>query len=404
MNLDHHRCLNAHQLAQALRATRQRTLGLAQAWAQALPDLQVPHSPELNPPLWELGHVAWFQEWWVGRNAQRPAGTACDPDHARPPSLLGVCEGAGRGAGAQAGSSASFDIGTGWDADALYHSSQVPHASRWHLPLPSLAHTQAYLAAVLEQTLALLAQAGPTDADLYFWRLVLAHEDMHNEASVYMAQALGVPLPPEWARGHTLPRPVDHGPVAVPAQTVTLGHSGPGFAFDNELGAHPVALAAFEIDTAPVTWARYLPFVQATGHRLPPHVRQLQGQWQARHFGQWQALDTAAAAVHLSHGDALAWCAWAGRRLPTEAEWTCAALTVPGFGWGEVWEWTASAFAPFAGFAPHPYRDYSAPWFDGRPVLKGFCAATAHQMAHVSYRNFFTPERRDIFAGFRSAR
>lgn len=406
MNLDHHRCLNARQLAQALRATRQRTLGLAQAWAQALPDLQVPQSPELNPPLWELGHVAWFQEWWVGRNAQRPAGTACDPDHARPPSLLGVCAGAGRGAGAQAGSSASFDIGTDGelDADALYHSSQVPHASRWHLPLPSLAHTQAYLAAVLEQTLALLAQAGPTDADLYFWRLVLAHEDMHNEASVYMAQALGVPLPPEWARGHTLPRPVDHGPVAVPAQTVTLGHSGPGFAFDNELGAHPVALAAFEIDTAPVTWARYLPFVQATGHHLPPHVRQLQGQWQARHFGQWQALDTTAAAVHLSHGDALAWCAWAGRRLPTEAEWTCAALTVPGFGWGEVWEWTASAFAPFAGFAPHPYRDYSAPWFDGRPVLKGFCAATAHQMAHVSYRNFFTPERRDIFAGFRSAR
>jgi EgtB-related family protein len=271
--------------------------------------------------------------------------------------------------------------------------------------------------------LALLTQAGPTDADLYCWRLVLAHEDMHNEASVYMAQALGVPLPPEWAKGHALPRPVDHGAVAVPAQTVTLGHSGPGFAFDNELDAHRVTLAAFEMDTVPVTWARYLPFVQATGHRLPPHVRWVNGHaqgegggapghgagssaghWQANHFGQWQVLDTAAAAVHLSHGDALAWCAWAGRRLPTEAEWTCAALTVPGFGWGEVWEWTASAFAPFAGFAPHPYQDYSAPWFDGRPILKGFCAATAYRMAHISYRNFFTPERRDIFAGFRSAR
>jgi EgtB-related family protein len=269
--------------------------------------------------------------------------------------------------------------------------------------LPSLVHTHAYLAAVLEQTLALLAQAGPSDRDLYFWRLVLAHEDMHNEASVYMAQALNVPLPPEWAKGHDVPRAVDHGLVHIAAQSVTLGHSGPGFAFDNELGAHTVAVAAFDIDTAPVSWARYLPFVQATGHLLPLHVRRAGNQWQSRHFGQWQPLDDTAPAVHLSHTNALAWCRWAGRRLPTEAEWVCAAQTVPGFGWGEVWEWTASAFAPFPGFVPHPYRDYSAPWFDGRPVLKGFCAATARRMAQVYYRNYFTPERRDIFAGFRSA-
>ncbi|MDZ4160445.1 MAG: SUMF1/EgtB/PvdO family nonheme iron enzyme, partial [Burkholderiales bacterium] len=110
-----------------------------------------------------------------------------------------------------------------------------------------------------------------------------------------------------------------------------------------------------------------------------------------------------APALHISHTDALAWCRWAGRRLPTEAEWVCAAQTAPGFGWGEVWEWTASAFAPFPGFVPHPYRDYSAPWFDGRPVSKGFCASTAYGMTHVHYRNYFTPERRDIFAGFRSA-
>jgi EgtB-related family protein len=293
------------------------------------------------------------------------------------------------------------------NADAFYNSSQVAHASRWHLPLPSLADTHAYMDEVLGQTLALLAQAGPADRDLYFWRLVLAHEDMHNEASVYMAQALNVPLPSEWARGHAQARAVDHGPVHMPAQTVTLGvtleYGGPGFAFDNELGAHTVALAAFDIDTAPVSWARYLPFVQATGHRLPPHVRQAGGQWQSRQFGHWQPLDDTAPAMHLSHTDALAWCRWAGRRLPTEAEWVCAAQTAPGFGWGEVWEWTASAFAPFPGFAPHPYRDYSAPWFDGRPVLKGFCAATAYRMAHVHYRNYFTPERRDIFAGFRSA-
>lgn len=386
------RHLNAAELAAALVASRQRTLGLVQAWQRARPTLQVPRSPELNPPLWEWGHVGWFQEWWVGRSQQRALGLACDPDHARHPSHLA-------------------------GADALYNSSHVPHDSRWHLPLPDLADTLRYLEAVLTDTLALLQTAGPTDNGLYFWRLVLAHEDMHNEASVYMAQALNVPIAPELARGNNLARAGQPGHACVPAQHVTLGSSGPGFAFDNELGSHSVWVPAFDIDTAPITWAQYLPFVAATGHRLPLHVRcegdssvecggvpdSRNGNWQQRHFGTWLPLNVADPAVHISHTDALAWCQWAGRRLPTEAEWQCAAQTVPGFAWGQVWEWTGSPFAPFPGFEAHPYRDYSAPWFDGRPVLKGFCAATAYSMAHVCYRNYFTPERYDIFAGFRSA-
>ena len=393
------RQLNAAELTAALVATRQRTLGLVQAWHSALPTLQVPYSTELNPPLWELGHAGWFQEWWIGRSQQRALGLACDPDHSRYPSHLA-------------------------GADALYNSSQVPHASRWHLPLPNLADTLAYLSAVQADTLALLQTTDGTDTGLYFWRLVLAHEDMHNEASVYMAQALNVPIPAELARGNTLtgqttgsaiettqlpgeangkfvPSAVQRAVVA--AQTTALGYSGPGFAFDNELGSHTVWVEAFDIDTAPVTWAQYLPFVQVTGHRLPLHVQCVDGTWQQRHFGSWLPLRMADPAVHLSHADAQAWCQWAGRRLPTEAEWQCAAQTVPGFDWGEVWEWTGSPFAPYPGFVAHPYRDYSAPWFDGRPVLKGFCAATAQFMAHVCYRNYFTPERRDIFAGFRSA-
>ena len=394
------RQLNATELAAALPATRQRTLGLVQAWQHALPTLEVPYSTELNPPLWELGHVGWFQEWWIGRSQQRTLGLACDPDHARLPSHLA-------------------------GADALYNSSRVPHASRWHLPLPNLADTLAYLAAVQADTLALLQTADDTDTGLYFWRLALAHEAMHNEASVYMAQALNIPIAAELAcsnaltgqnTGDTTTDPARQPSMAggqqrespaqraiVPAQTVTLGHSGPGFAFDNELGSHTVWVEAFDIDSAPVTWAQYLPFVQATGHCLPLHVRCVDGAWQQRHFGSWLPLRMADPAVHLSHADAQAWCQWAGRRLPTEAEWQCAAKSVPGFAWGQVWEWTSSPFAPYPGFEAHPYRDYSAPWFDGRPVLKGFCAATAHCMAHVSYRNYFTPERRDIFAGFRSA-
>lgn len=117
----------------------------------------------------------------------------------------------------------------------------------------------------------------------------------------------------------------------------------------------------------------------------------------------WQALDLAQVACHLSLHEALAWCRWAGRRLPTEAEWEHAALHAPGtFRWGDVWEWTASPFAPYPGFRAHPYRDYSAPWFDGRPVLRGASFMTQPRMRHPRYRNYFLPHRADVPAGLRS--
>lgn len=379
---------DAMDLAQALQATRERTLGLMNAWAAALPSFQVPYAPTLNPLLWEWGHVAWFQDWWISRNPQRALGARSDPHSPRLPSRLP-------------------------QADALYNSSQVAHAARWHLPLPDLQATRQYLASVQEDTLALLREVPHDDNALYFWRLVLLHEDMHNEASVYMAQALGVPLPEAvaWRVGSRhAAQPAQVAELAVPAQRWWLG-SGDlqgvgtrGFAFDNELVGHSVALPAFYIDAAAVTWARYLPFLEATGHAPPPHVRLQQGQWQQCRFGHWQALDRQAAAVHLSGADAQAWCDWAGRRLPTEAEWACAAATSNGFEWGDVWEWTASQFEAYPGFVAHPYLDYSAPWFGTHRVLRGACAATSAHMVNVRYRNFFTPERQDIFSGFRSIR
>ena len=371
---------DARALHQALRDSRQRTLRLFDAYLRALgPTLTVPQRPELNPPLWELGHIGWFADWWLQRNPQRQHGTQADPDAARTPTR---------------------QARRGIDGDALYNSSQVPHASRWSLPLPSVQHTLDDLQAQLSDTLALLDHTPHTDQGLYFHRLVLFHEDMHAEAAVYMAQALG--FDPSDHLSHAL-----FAPHSAPTQLtvadsqVTLGQPPGGFAFDNELQAANAQVPAFTIDSHPLRWAEVLPCIEAGAMPVPPCVRASGSGWQVQRWGQWQALDPHTTACHLSAHDAQAWCRWAGRRLPTEAEWL-AASTHPSFVWGTVWEWTSSPFAPFAGFVPHPYRDYSQPWFDGRPVLKGASAATHPRMRHHQYRNYFTPERNDIFAGLRT--
>lgn len=391
----------AADLAGLLKNSRARTLALAQAYVDTLgPELPVPFAAELNPPLWELGHIGWFQEVWIARNPQRFLGHRADPLCVRSPSILA-------------------------SADTLYDSSAVPHATRWQLPLPDLQATLTYLRESLSATLACLASSAEDDASLYFYRLALFHEDMHAEAAVYMAQSLGLNI------NQTIPAnsSAEASTVqicTIAAGTWTLGlpaDAAPGFAFDNELDAHPVALPAFEIDAQVVSWRRYLDLLPAAQdgscppsawprylrQRVLPQGTLIQGTltqglfiWEQCHFGQWLALDLDAPACHLSDAEVQAWCQRAGRALPTEAQWEKAALTHPGFQWGRVWEWTASTFDAYPGFAPHPYRDYSAPWFGSRRVLRGASSATVARMAHPRYRNFFTPERTDIYAGFRT--
>ena len=394
-------------LAEALRASRRDTLATFAAYELALPGLTVPQHAQLNPPCWELGHLGWFQEYWLARNPQRSLGAAADPHAPRSPALRP-------------------------DADALYDSTHVPHATRWQLALPDAEATRADLRAQLQATQGLLqALREISDATLYFFRLALHHEDMHHEAALYMARALGIALDdPRW---QPQPLPTPPAPLQFAAGAWTLGSLTPvGFAFDNELGGRPVELGATQIDAQALRWAEFLPFVQAGGYadarwwspsgdawrrtthaQAPRYVRAAQGQgsgsagdggsWQCWRHGRWQALDLAEAAAHLTRHEAEAWCRWAGRRLPSEAEWERAAISQPdAFRWGEVWEWTASPFEPFPGFVPHPYREYSAPWFDGRPVLRGASHLTQPRMRHPRYRNFFPAERNDLAAGFRS--
>jgi ergothioneine biosynthesis protein EgtB len=405
-------------LSLALIDARNHTLRLFSVWEESLGshDFAVPLMDELNPPLWELGHIGWFQEYWIARNVQRQRGERCDP---------------------QAPKLASIEP----DADRWYDSSAVPHDARWQLELPGVDATRQYLLETMNTTLELLdgapSDASASDDALYFFRLALFHEDMHGEALTYMAQTLDFGAV---AMGNLLPIMTPRAardPLIFPATRwrmgmeprgggstqIDVGRSAHGFVFDNEKWAHEVAVPEFEIDAQPVSWAQYAEFVedggydeerwwqpagwqwlQRSGRRTPRHVEQLRQGVLARRFGQLMRVPMALPAMHMSWHEADAWCRWAGRRLPTEVEWEAAACegSTRGFHWGEVWEWTASSFRPYPGFCADPYRDYSQPWFGTHKAVRGASFATRSRMRHAKYRNFYLPERDDVFVGFRS--
>jgi len=306
----------------------------------------------VNPPRWEIGHVGWFQEFWC----LRQEGAA---------SILP-------------------------NADALYNSATVAHDTRWELPLPSFAETQAYRDAVLERVL----HGG---ADPYFVALATRHERMHAEAFHYTRQTLGYPPPPLRS---TPEISAEKGDLEVPGGAFQLGSRRDAeFAFDNEKWAHVVLLAPFRISRRLVTNGEYFAFVAATNH--PPPVY-----WKGRkmrRFERWIDIPLDEPVLHVSALDAEAYCRWAGRRLPSEAEWERAAQE-PGMTqlFGSAWQWTSSPFLPYPGFLRDPYAEYSEPWFGTHRVLRGGSFATPPQIAHARFRNFFTAERSDIFAGFRT--
>jgi iron(II)-dependent oxidoreductase len=318
----------------------------------------------VNPPLWELGHVGWFQERWCLRTAK--GGAPVD-------SIL-------------------------QGADALYDSSAVAHDTRWDLPLPGIAATRRYLDDVLERVCERLAREPANPALRYYAQLCLFHEDMHAEAFHYTRQTLGYPDP-----CGERPPPVDgRADEAFDGGRLVRGaRPGEGFAFDNEKWQHEVDVAPFRISRSVVSNAEYAAYVEQGGGTPPRYWKKESGAWQARRFERWAPLAPDEPVLHVSAYEAEGFCRWAGRRLPTEAEWELGARSgrlAP----GGVWEWTASAFLPYPGFFPDPYEDYSRPWFGTHRALRGASFSTPPRLARPSFRNFYTPERADVFCGFRT--
>lgn len=408
-----------------MQSARNYTLSLFDCFAGMGYDVltRVPHLPTINPPLWELGHLAWFTEWFVLREA-----LSSHPADAQRASLL--------------------TRGDDW-----FDSNTVPHRSRWTLDLPSAGALKTYCHEVLDRTLDKLSREPGTDEALYPYRLALAHEDMHGEALLYTLQTLGVPVPPSLSRDEPVRSPSAR--IAYPGGTIALGAQEGGFVFDNEKQAHQCYVAPFDIDAGLVTNAQFAEFMADGGYqnrqfwsvagsawlmqqeRSSPRYwqreagalggaqqggqgggqsdreggrqgagqgdRQGDRQWITTRFGRLMTLAPAEPVRHICLYEAQAYCAWLGRRLPTEAEWEFAALSgQAGFAWGQLWEWTASPFEPYPGFAPDRYREYSEPWFMTHQVLRGASFATPARFGSARYRNFYRPERDDMFVGFRT--
>src|SRR6185503_4984881 len=314
------------QLIEALRETRARTLELV----NDLSDEQLigPRLQIVNPLQWEIGHLAWFQEFWVLRHF---AG--------QPPILK--------------------------HGDELYDSARVAHDTRWDLPLLGRDETLAYMQRVLERVGNQAQGQSPlTDSEGYnqdyFLNLVLLHEQMHDEAITYTRQTLSYPAPKLAVvnkvqlaeEDKSLSQTADwpSGDAQIPGGKFTLGSEPKeNFVFDNERLTHIIEVIPFAISKTAVSNGEFQHFVEEDGYSrselwsaegwqwrtdvMAEHPVYWQpgenGRWLRRNFAEWVALDERLPVIHVNWYEADAYCRWANRRLPTEAEWEVAASSEP---------------------------------------------------------------------------
>ena len=400
------------------------------------PELLTQHSPLMSPLVWDYAHVGNYEEQWLVRSA---AGKAA----LRP------------------------------ELDNIYDAFEHPRATRPTLPLLQPGEASGYLETVRRQVLASLDEihlggGHPLLGNGFVYGMVIQHEHQHDETMLATHQ-LRHGEPVLFAAGPPA-APPDRLPaeVFVPAGRFPMGTSTDAWAYDNERPEHSVDLPAFWIDTTPVTNAAYLSFIEAGGYReprwwspagwewrtrieatAPGFWRREAGQWLRRRFGRDEPVPTDEPVQHVCWYEADAYARWAGRRLPTEAEWEKAASFDPRsqvkhrYPWGEeppdegranlgqhylqpapagsyprgaspcgvrqmlgdVWEWTATDFSGYPGFRSFPYREYSEVFFgESYKVLRGGSWATDPVACRTTFRNWDFPIRRQIFAGFRCAR
>ncbi|HEV7962621.1 MAG TPA: ergothioneine biosynthesis protein EgtB [Actinoplanes sp.] len=419
-------------VAQELGRARDRTTVLTESVDDA--DLIRQHSPLMSPLVWDLAHVGNQEELWLVRD-------------------VGGREPLRR------------------DIDELYDAFKHPRRNRPTLPLLGPAEARRYVGEVRDKALDVLDgtrfDAAPLVADGFAFGMIVQHEQQHDETMLATHQlrvgapVLTAPAPPPARVSVT-------GEVLVPGGSFTMGTDTEAWALDNERPAHQVQLPAFFIDRAPVTNAQYAGFIaaggyddprwwspggwdhrQAAGLTAPAHWRRDGDGWAYTRFGRTEPIVDDEPVVHVCFYEAQAYAAWAGRRLPTEAEWEKAARYDPATGrsrrfpWGDespeprhanldqrhlrpapigaypdgssplgvhqligdVWEWTSSDFRGYPGFRAFPYREYSEVFFGPEyKVLRGGSFGTDRSACRGTFRNWDYPIRRQIFSGLRCAR
>jgi iron(II)-dependent oxidoreductase len=304
-------------------------------------------SPLQSPLVWDLAHIAHFEELWLLRR------------------------------------SGGGDATSSW-YDDLYDAFAHARNERGRLPILSPKDARAYAGEVREAVLELFPGLSLDNV-----RMVVQHELQHVETMTQTLALAGLPDPPP----HGPPEVEASGEVVVRGGSFTLGATDP-WAYDNEQPARAVEVAPFRIDRALVTNAEYAAFMDAERADRPL---------------LWDPDASPRAPVqHVSFHEAEAYARWAGKRLPTEPEWEKAAKKVAGeleHMSGAVWQWTASFFDGYPGFRAFPYPEYSEPFFgEEYRVLRGGSWVTDPLVARPTFRNWDLPQRRQIFSGLRCAR
>jgi iron(II)-dependent oxidoreductase len=379
----------------ALDATRRRTLELV-AHLDAR-DLERVLSPIMSPLVWDLAHIAAYEDLWL---AHRHAGLAL----LRP------------------------------ELAELYDAFETPRRKRGEIELLDTAQARAYLSEVSERSAAAIEAHGVGEGMVH--EMVVRHELQHTETmrqTMALAGLLPVGEPPHMELGEAGRAGVGaacgetEGWLELPAGEFTMGAGPDGFAYDNERPRHVARTGAFRIARRPVSRASWLRFSEGGGYERREWWSDEGWAWKEEyditHHGDAATGDPQAPVCHVSWFEADAFARAQGARLPSEAEWERAATWEQGTtnghgaggngaagtsrrgaleGAGQVWEWTASHFGGYPGFQAHPYREYSEVFFgtDYR-VLRGGSWASSPRVATPTFRNWDLPQRRQIFSGLR---